>query len=551
MLLNLEIHEKDIGQKVLYKGLSISISEGEKIGLIGRNGTGKSTLLNMIAGLDKDYDGQIELDKYARIASTRQEHIGLGEIDLITYILDDLPEFKSLKRAMASLTSDNPSPKQLEDYTNALERFTVLGYFEVEDRIREDLKRLQFSQQMIDGRLKDLSGGQKRLVEVVKIMNSGANLVLMDEPTNHMDHIAKKWFVDWLNGFNGATLIVTHDRDVLHVVDKIAEIKDLTCRVFKGNYDAYLKQNTHSTVNSIQGWELTQKTIENLRSKVIKNRRLKEKARDPGTIKVFKRLENQAQEELEKLELLVKPTFWIDKENSSGLKKDVASKYDEYKTKNINVQTNNLDASSNKLLQIEDLSLGYGSDPLFEGISLNVGSTDRYELRGRNGVGKSTLVKSIVSTYDQSLVFPGKVFAGLIDLAPQTKIGLYEQELEADYLKLNVEEAVYSFYDKLGQNITDQNIRSILSNYLFDPSRDLHQRVANLSGGQKARLQLVKMFANEPNLLILDEPTNHLDLPSIEELEEALKNYQGAILYVSHDTYFCKNIVGEVLEIGK
>lgn len=548
MLLSLDINEKEIAGKKLYQGLSLAVSENEKIGLIGRNGTGKSTLLNLISGQDKDYDGTIDINKFARIASTRQEHIGLGKLPLIEYILDDLPEFKTLKRTLDSFHYTNPTDKQLENYSKALERFTVLGYFDVESKIREGLKKLQFTESMIEGELGALSGGQKRLVEIIKIMNSSASLVLMDEPTNHMDHIAKKWFIEWLSGFEGAALIVTHDRDVLHVVHKIAEIKDLSIKVFKGNYDAYLKQNMASTVNSMQGWETTQKSIENLKNKVIQNRRLKEKARDPGTIKVFKRLENQAKEELEQLQMLEKPTFWIDKESSSNLKKEVAGKYEEYKAKNINVKTNDLDSSSIKLLQVEGLSLGYGASALFKDINLNLSASDKVELRGRNGVGKSTLIKAIISTSSNS-DFPGKVFAGLIELHPQTRIGLYEQELEADFLSLSLEEAISSFYERLGRTISDQQIRSILSNYLFDPSKDLHQKVSSLSGGQKARLQLIKMFSNEPNLLILDEPTNHLDLPSIEELEEALKNYQGAILYVSHDTYFRRNIGGEVLEI--
>lgn len=548
MLLNLDINEKEIAGKKLYQGLSLAVSENEKIGLIGRNGTGKSTLLNLISGVDKDFDGSIDVNKFARIASTRQEHTGLGDLPLIEYILEDLPEFKSLKKILDSFHYPNPTQGQLESYSKSLERFTVLGYFDVESKIREGLKKLQFSSSLIEGKLGALSGGQKRLVEVIKIMNSGANLVLMDEPTNHMDHIAKKWFVEWLSGFEGAALIVTHDRDVLHVVDKLAEIKDFSIKVFKGNYDAYLKQNMHSTVNSMQDWETTQKSIENLKSKVIQNRRLKEKARDPGTIRVFKRLENQAKDELDKLQLLEKPTFWIDKESSTNLKKDVAGKYEEFKTKNINVKTNEIESSSVKLIEVDSLALGYGETPLFKDINLSLSSSDRLELRGRNGVGKSTLIKAIISTANHS-DFPGKVFAGLIDINQQTRVGLYEQEIEDDFLKLTLEEAVLSFYENQGKNISDQQVRSILSNYLFDPSKDLNQRVSSLSGGQKARLQLIKMFSNEPNLLILDEPTNHLDLPSIEELEEALKKYQGAILYVSHDTYFRKNIGGEVLEI--
>lgn len=548
MLLDLNINHKEMGRKDLLKGFSMSVEENQKVGLIGRNGTGKSTLLNLISGIDKDFDGQISINKKARLVFTRQEHTGLGDLSLITYILEDLPEFKKLKSILDNFDFPTPTQRQLESYSNALDRFTVLGYFEVEEKIKEDLRRLQFSEKLISGQLGALSGGQKRLVEVVKIINSGANLVLMDEPTNHMDHIAKKWFVSWMSSFQGAIIVITHDRDVLHCVDKITEIKDLKDQTFKGNYDAYLKQNTQKTVNSMQDWEVIEKSIENLKKDIIRYRRLKEKSRNPGTIQNFKRMENSAAEKLAELQEVEKPTFWIDKESGSELKKDLGEKYQKHKAKNIKIDLHEKEHNTQKILSVESLSLGYPGNQLFKDLSLNLSMGERLELRGRNGVGKSTFIKALISTYNREGL-QGKIFGGLIELTPLAKIGIYEQELEASYLNLTLEDAIYSFYSSLDLSLTDTELRTILSRYLFEPARDGGQPVATLSGGQKARLQLIKMFASDPNLLILDEPTNHLDLPSIEELEEALKSYTGAILYVSHDTYFRKNIAGKVLEI--
>lgn len=550
MLANIQITEKSMAGKLLYKELALIISENQKVGLVGRNGTGKTTLLNLIAGLDKEYDGCIDLSNKARLAFTRQEHSEVSSMSLIQYILEDLPEYKNLKSKLDNFVNiKEPSNKQLESYSNALGRFNILGYFEVEERIKEDLRRLQFSEELIEGQVSSLSGGQKRLAEVVKIMNSSANLVLMDEPTNHMDYIAKAWFTDWLKNFQGSVVVITHDRDVLAFVDSIVEIKDLSAHKFTGNYDAYLKQNAVSASSGAADYENAQKRMERLKVQI--NQAVVRKLQaPPDQAKKWKILENRLRKEYEDLsENVEKPSLWIDKESTEGLKKEELAKYDKYKAKNINIQTSSSSHGVSSLVKVEDLSLGYGDTQIFQNLSFAISGGERIEIRGRNGAGKTTLVKSILdSASGHQNSHNIRCFSGLIETSPNISIGFYEQELSASYLSLDLEEAIEKFHVDADIKVNSQKVRSIASNYLFQVG-DLKTKVSSLSGGQKARLQLIKMFIKDPNLLILDEPTNHLDLPSIEELEEALKLYQGAILYISHDSYFQKALEGKLVNI--
>ena len=373
MLANIQITEKSMAGKLLYKELALIISENQKVGLVGRNGTGKTTLLNLIAGLDKEYDGSIDLSNKARLAFTRQEHSEVSSMSLIQYILEDLPEYKNLKSKLDNFVNiKEPSNKQLESYSNALERFNILGYFEVEERIKEDLRRLQFSEELIEGLVSSLSGGQKRLAEVVKIMNSSANLVLMDEPTNHMDYIAKAWFTDWLKNFQGSVVVITHDRDVLAFVDSIVEIKDLSAHKFTGNYDAYLKQNAVSASSGAADYENAQKRMERLKGQI--NQAVVRKLQaPPDQAKKWKILENRLRKEYEDLsENVEKPSLWIDKESTEGLKKEELAKYDKYKAKNINIQTSSSSHGVSSLVKVEDLSLGYSDTQIFQNLSFAI-----------------------------------------------------------------------------------------------------------------------------------------------------------------------------------
>lgn len=543
MLLQVAVSEKSFGVKQLYTNVKFTLESGEKVGLIGRNGIGKSTLFGIIAGEDNDYTGQIILHKGASLVSTAQEYDKVRDLTATEYILAGLPHYASLSRTLREFPLlENPTDKQIERYSAALDEFGERGYYNIQGEVEEELKKFQLDGVM-EQPFKSLSGGQKRLSEVIKIMHAKADLALIDEPTNFMDYVAKEQFINWLVTAPEAMLIITHDRDVLQHVDRIIEIKDGMSVSYKGNYDDYIRQNLHGTATAMQDYEQVEKRMKNLQQKVIDYKRLKEKARNPATIHQFKRLEENARAELDELSNKERPSFWIDRESLAQVGYKDADRYAKYQAKNIKVSMKGEKLRSERpLVQAIDLAVGYQA-PILEHINFALRSGERLELRGRNGVGKSTLLKAILG-----LAGP-KIFAGEAHLDSQIRIGIYEQEEGGQYAGLTLKAAIEQIYLRRDLPISDTKIRQLLSNYLFTEG-DGNMLVDNLSGGQKARLQIIRMLANNPDLIILDEPTSHLDLPSIEELEQALAGYAGAIIYISHDNYFRRKLGGTVLQVG-
>lgn len=552
MIASIDIFEKSYGDKILYSDLSFQLRAREKVGLIGRNGTGKTTLFNMLTGIDTEFAGDVDFKKGLVVISSRQEHHGFEHLPVLAYILDDLPEYTKLKLILDTYpdTMGNDM-KKLHVYSEALERFSVLGYFMVEEEIVRSLIAYQLDEAQINGTLDKLSGGQKRFVELVKVQHAKADLALIDEPTNHMDYVAKEVFLEWFSATKEAVVVITHDRDVLRQVDRIIEVRDGQTYNFPGNYDDYLRINTTKVVSQVNEYEVVQRRISNLKENVIRFRRLKERSRDPGTIQRFKSLETRAVTELADLQLKDKPSFWIDRESAGNLNTKMSDAYDEHKARNIIVRTKSGVKGSNRLLlEVSKLSLGYSDEPLFSGVSFQLRESERLRLHGRNGAGKSTLVKAILAK-GQHTEPASKLFAGQIAVEPEIKIGVYDQEIQEKYLSMTLHDAIENACRDRGLLISEQKIKQFLSDYLFNPATDGDVPVSRLSGGQKARFQLIQMLADDPQVLILDEPTNHLDLPSIEELEDALKQYHGAILYISHDSYFVRNLGGETVPIGK
>ena len=550
MIADIHITEKSFGDKTLMKDVKFSVDDGEKVGVIGRNGVGKSTLFGILSGKDTDYTGEVIFRRGITIATTAQEHHGLGDQTVMSYILDGLPEYSKLKKIIDEypLTMGD-NMRKIEEYTQALERFDQKGFYQVEEKIERELSNFQLDG-FGDRRISSLSGGQKRLVEIVKIMHSEAHLALIDEPTNHMDYVAKQQFIDWMNSQpHQAMLIITHDRDVLGQVDRIVEIKDGQAVSYRGNYDAYLKQNAQATTAGMNNFEQIEKRIVNLKQKVLDYQRLKEKSRNPGTIQKFKRLENEARAELAELSEMEKPTFWIDKESVGQLDYKSAERYGKFKSRNIRLSMK--DASSRSqhvLVRAENVAVGIGERILFEDVNIDLREGEAIEIRGRNGAGKTTLIRMILAS-GKSFDGGPVLYSGDIFLDPQVRIGVYEQEIDERYLSDPLEKAIEKLYMSRDLSISNTKIRQLLADYLFTDA-DRMTPLARLSGGQKARFQIIAMLANDPQLLVLDEPTNHLDLPSIEELETALAKYSGAILYVSHDNYFREKLGGKVVQIG-
>ena len=640
MIADIHITEKSFGDKTLMRDVKFSVDDGEKVGVVGRNGVGKSTLFGVLAGTDTDYTGEVIFRRGITVASTAQEHHGLGDQTVLAYILAGLPEYASLKKIIDEYPETmGDNMRKIEEYTQALERFDQKGFYQIEERIGRELDNFQLSG-CGERPLGSLSGGQKRLVEIVKIMHSGAHLALIDEPTNHMDYVAKQQFIDWMSSQpRQAMLIITHDRDVLGRVDRIVELKDGRVVSYRGNYDAYLKQNAQATAAGMNDFEHIEKRMTNLRQKVLDYQRLKEKSRNPGTIQKFKRLENEARAELAELSEMDRPTFWIDKESAGQLDYKSAERYGKFKARNIRLSMKDATSrSQHVLVRVEDAAVGVGERILFEGVNIDLREGEAVELRGRNGAGKTTLIRMLLASGDvaartshktirnprQSQIFsemplasnastvappaleaveetagrqtavatppssarahsslksPPEIFrersaetsvtherftvsgvggaapaapilySGNLFLDPQVRVGVYEQEIDERYLADPLEAAIEKLYLSRDLPISDTKIRQLLADYLFTEA-DRMTPLERLSGGQKARFQIIAMLANDPQLLILDEPTNHLDLPSIEELETTLAKYSGAILYVSHDNYFRQEIGGEVVQIG-
>lgn len=545
MIADITITEKSFGPKLLMSGIKFSIDDHEKVGVVGRNGIGKSTLFGILTGADKDFTGEIIFKRGTVVVSTAQEHHNTGDTTVLQYVLSGLPEYPQLSHVIETYPETmGDDMKLIDKYTQALMRFDDKGFYQIEEKIERELEAFQLPG-IAHRVFSTLSGGQKRLVEVVKVMHSDAHLALVDEPTNHMDYIAKAQYIDWMKNASEAMLVITHDRDVLNEVDRIIELKDGGCVSYKGNYDAYLKQNAVSTGTQMNDFEMIEKRIVNLKQKVIDYQRLKEKSRNPGTIQKFKRLENNSRDELAELQSKEKPTFWIDKESAENLNYKVAAQYDKFKAKNIRMNLRNDDSrSKHVLVTARNLSLGY-DQPLFNGINIDLREGEALELRGRNGCGKTTLIKALLNYSDSGII----KFAGDIVLDKHVRIGVYEQEISPNYFNLTLSEAIERIYLDRNLPISDTKIRNLMSDYLFTEN-DLKTPISRLSGGEKARVQLISMLASDPQLLILDEPTNHLDLPSIEELESALAKYTGAVIYVSHDGYFRRSIGGEVLLIA-
>ncbi len=594
MIADIHITEKSFGPKSLMTNVKFSIDDGEKVGVIGRNGVGKTTLFGILSGDDTDFTGEITFRKGSIIAKTAQEHDGVGDQTVIEYILAGLPDYAKLDKIIREYPETmGENLRKITEYTDALQRFDDLGYYQIAEKVERELANFQLSGRGNE-KFANLSGGQKRLAEIVKIMHSGAHLALIDEPTNHMDFVAKQQFIDWISQAREAVLVITHDRDVLRNVDRIVELKDGGAVSYPGNYDAYLAQNAHHTSTDMNDYENVQRQIENLKKRIQYAR--SKKASWGGTAdkkNPFVVMEDRAKKELAELAKIDRPSFWIDRDSAAELDHKSAARYEKFKARNIRMHGINTGESRSKrvLVAAKDLSLGYNS-PLFANVNFELRENEAIELRGRNGAGKTTLIKAILARHSgldpESMRLPSSAlssvasssaqtasrreseasraadvfakdkttdailqfFAGDLTIDKHMKIGVYEQEISTKYFDLPLASAIERLYLDRKLPILQQKIMQLMSDYLFDPIGDAGIKLSQLSGGQKARFQLIAMLCENPQLLILDEPTNHLDLPSIEELETALAKYSGAILYVSHDGYFRDKLGGDVIEIG-
>jgi ATP-binding cassette, subfamily F, member 3 len=540
MLISATNLAKSIGAKDLFRDLSFTLVAGEKIALIGRNGHGKTTLLKILSGHDHDFEGEISRRKGLQITLTQQEHIHHAEQSALDYILKSVPNYYEYQKILNDY--EQGLNTNLDHYLTILEYFTERNYFNIVGSIFSTLADFNISEESANQPLANLSGGEKRYVEMTRMMFSRSDLLLIDEPTNHMDFQGKDRFINWMKSLNETVVVVTHDRDVLKHVHKIIELKDQKIDIFKGNYDHYISQNANQTLTSVKLYSDQLNRLKEAKKRVEWGLEMRAKS------KAWKIRYDHWVRDYEKIKAeTIKPSFWIDQNSVEEMDDKVVDSYQKFKQKNIKITANSKVKHSSELVTVRNLALGY-DEPLFSDLSFSLGAADRVFIKGKNGAGKSTLVRTIMSLAKgetpKALILDGK-----IELSADLKIGEYEQEISEKYLSLPLEEAIMLSYNERKVGITLENVKRLLAQYLFDPTHDGRQKIANLSGGQKARFQLIKMFIGGPNLLILDEPTNHLDLPSIEELENALAKFEGGILFISHDTYFIKKMNAKVVAL--
>lgn len=539
MLLDVSDLSKSVGAKYLFEHLNFSILPGEKVALIGRNGHGKSTLLKILAGEDHDFEGKIIKRSNLSITLTKQEHLQDANQSALEYILKNVRGYYKHKNILdqyeQGLSSD------LDAYLHSVEYFTNHGYYFIENQILNTLNDFHISTESAHGPLIHLSGGQKRYVEMVRMMFSQSDLLLVDEPTNHMDYKGKERFIAWMKKVSAAVVVVTHDRDVLKNVHKVIELKNKAFHVYKGNYDQYISQNATKTLTSVKEYTDQLSRLKEAKKRVEWGLQMRAKS------KAWKIRYDHWQRDYEKIKAAtVKPSFWIDQNSIEEMDERVVDSYQKFKEKNIKISVASEKKYGAELLSVRNLALGY-KDPLFQNMNFTINEGDRLFIKGLNGAGKSTLVRTVLALHEgtspKATQLDGEVRFG------DVKIGQYEQEISEKFLPMPLEKAIQVSYSEKNIPIETSQIKKLMAQYLFDPIADANQKIMHLSGGQKARFQLIKMFIDKPNLLILDEPTNHLDLPSIEELENTLSTFTGGIIYISHDTYFIKKMSGKVVEI--
>lgn len=518
ILLQVNQLTKYYGADLILHNIKLEIQTRDRIALVGRNGSGKSTLLKIIAG-ELNYDsGEIIKPKDVTIGFLDQ-HTGLDTDNSIweemMNVFQDLKDMEKQLRYLEQQMSkedvyqnEMKYNKILSEYDYLQNEFKEKGGYQYEADIRSVLHGLNFADYSYDTKISTLSGGQKTRLALGKLLLSKPDILILDEPTNHLDIETLTWLEQYLQTFNGAILIVSHDRYFLDkVVNQVYECANNTLTRYIGNYSKYLEQKAANFEREMKMYEKQQEEIARIKEFI---------ARNIVRASTTKRAQSR-RKMLEKMEIMDRPSI-DDKSVSFSFQIERQS--------------------GNEVLNVSDLSIGYNSNILSSNIHFRVTRGDSIALLGPNGVGKSTLLKTLV----------GKLTAihGSIQFGTNVNIAYYDQE-QAD-LTSN-KSVLNELWDEYPMK-TEKEIRTVLGNFLFSGD-DVLKPVSTLSGGEKARLSLAKLMLLNANLLILDEPTNHLDLDSKEILENALVDYPGTILFVSHDRYFINRIATKVFELTK
>ncbi|PGA03888.1 ABC transporter ATP-binding protein [Bacillus toyonensis] len=517
ILLQVNGLSKLYGAETILANIKLEVQTKDRIALVGRNGAGKSTLLKIIAGELSHDDGEIIKPKDVSIGYLAQ-NTGLETsltiwdemLTVFTHLQQMETKLRRLEQEMGkeeNFSNAATYEKLLADYDQLQLDYKDQGGYQYEADIRSILSGLGFPVETHQTTISTLSGGQKTRLALGKLLLTKPDLLILDEPTNHLDIETLTWLEQYLQGYPGAILIVSHDRYFLDkLVTQVYEISNKESRRFVGNYSKYLDLKSALYEQEMKRYEKQQDEIAKLEDFVQKNI-----ARASTT----KRAQSR-RKQLDRMELLTRPL---------GDSKSASFHFDIEKQ------------SGNDVLQVKDATIGYDEDPIIEHVNMRLTRGDSVALVGPNGIGKSTLLKSIVNKL--------QLLHGDVAFGSNVSVGYYDQEQANLTSSKRVLNELWDEYPLQ----PEKEIRTILGNFLFTGD-DVLKPVSSLSGGQKARLALAKLMMQKSNLLILDEPTNHLDLNSKEILENALIDYPGTLLFVSHDRYFINRVTTTVVELS-
>jgi len=526
---NLDKIEHSYGTNTVLAAVSWELHAGQKVGLVGPNGAGKSTLLRIIAGEIKPDAGFIYRHKEARIGYLAQEPALDPAHTVWEEVLSGASDLAQVEAELRRLEGRMADPTVYGDET-ALERvltahsrtqaeFERLDGYRHESRAREALQALGFAEADLDLPVSALSGGQKKLVGLAKLLSTGADLLLLDEPDNHLDLAGKAYLERFIAAFPGTVVIVSHDRYLLdETVTCIAEVEDRRLTIYQGNYSAYAVEKQLHLLRQQQMYEAQQKEIARIEAAITRFEYW-------ASIVINERHIRQArsrQKMLDRMERIEKPVL---------------------ERRRMGLELNGW-RGSRKVLEVTDLDKVYpvpdslrSERVVLAGLNLLVWHGERVGLLGSNGTGKSVLMRCILGWEEPS--------GGQIQVGPSVRIGYYAQEHETlDPDRTLIEEV------RQMRPMYEQAAVSFLGRFLF-PYRMVRNRVRDLSGGERSRLQLAKLMLSDANFLLLDEPTNNLDLPSCEVLESALDDFEGTVLVISHDRYFLNRVVDRIVELDE
>ncbi|MFD4930570.1 ABC-F family ATP-binding cassette domain-containing protein [Peribacillus butanolivorans] len=518
ILLQINQLSKYYGAELILSNMKLEVQNKDRIALVGRNGAGKSTLLKIIAGQLSHDGGEIIKPKGVTIGYMAQDTGLESELsiwnEMLTVFKDLIEQEKELRRLEAEMakpdTFDNEIlyQKVLNEYDTLQVAFKEKGGYQYEADIRSVLHGLQFGDFDYSTLISTLSGGQKTRLALGKLLLKKPDILILDEPTNHLDIETLSWLEQYLQSYQGAVLIVSHDRYFLDkVVNQVYEISRNNMKKYYGNYSSYLEGKAEDYERDMKQFEKQQGEIEKLRDFVQRN---------ITRASTTKRAQSR-RKQLEKMDVLDRPQG-------------------DEKSANFSFQIEK--QSGNEVLHLQSLAIGYEGETVSNNINSRMTKGESIALVGPNGVGKSTLLKTIISKLP--------AISGDFRFGTNVEVSYYDQEQANLISNKRVLNELWDDYPLK----PEKDIRTVLGNFLFSGD-DVLKTVSTLSGGEKARLALAKMMMEKGNFLILDEPTNHLDLDSKLVLENALIDYPGTILFVSHDRYFINRIATKVIELSK